>query len=75
VFAEPAGASPLAGLHAALDQGLVRRDETCVLLVTGSGLKDVDATIRACDAEPPVIPPTLDALGRALDNAMPNQES
>jgi len=69
VFAEPAGASPLAGLHAALDQGLVRRDETCVLLATGSGLKDVDATIRACDAEPPVIAPTLDALAEAMGNA------
>ncbi|MGE4422170.1 MAG: threonine synthase [Pseudodesulfovibrio sp.] len=75
VFAEPAGASPLAGLHAALAQDLAARDETCVLLVTGSGLKDVDATIKACDAEPPVIAPTLDALGNALNNTMRNQES
>jgi len=36
---------------------------------TGSGLKDVDATIRACDAEPPVIAPTLDALAEAMGNA------
>lgn len=75
VFAEPAGASPLAGLHAALAQDLVARDETCVLLVTGSGLKDVDATIKACDAEPPVIAPTLGALEDALDNVTRNQES
>ena len=71
VFAEPAGASPLAGLHAAMDQGLIRRDETCVLLVTGSGLKDVDATIRACVAAPAVIAPTLDSL----EDAMRNKES
>jgi len=75
VFAEPAGASPLAGLHAALAQDLVARDETCVLLVTGSGLKDVDATIKACDDAPPVIAPTLGALEDALDNATRNQES
>ncbi|EGB14559.1 threonine synthase [Pseudodesulfovibrio mercurii] len=75
VFAEPAGASPLAGLHAAVDQGLVRSDAVCVLLVTGSGLKDVDATIRACAAEPRVIAPTLDALDKAMNTATRNQES
>jgi threonine synthase len=75
VFAEPAGASPLAGLHAALDQDLAARDETCVLLVTGSGLKDVDATIKGCEASPPVIAPTLDALSDAMDNAKRKQES
>jgi threonine synthase len=37
VGAEPAGASALAGLQAALVQGLVDRSETAVLLVTGRG--------------------------------------
>jgi threonine synthase len=37
VGAEPAGASALAGLQAALAQGLVDRSETAVLLVTGRG--------------------------------------
>jgi threonine synthase len=68
VFAEPAGAAPLAGLHAALDQGLVECDSTCVLLVTGSGLKDVDSTIKACGAGPAVIAPTLEALEAAMKN-------
>ncbi|WP_207261361.1 threonine synthase [Desulfovibrio sp. Huiquan2017] len=73
VFAEPAGASPLAGLHAAMAQGLVRRDTTCVLLVTGSGLKDVDATIKACGAEPPIISPTMGALRDVLGKIERNQ--
>ena len=37
VGAEPAGASALAGLEAALERGLVDRSETVVLLVTGRG--------------------------------------
>jgi len=40
VFAEPAGATGLAGLRAALREGLIDKDETVVVLVTGSGLKD-----------------------------------
>jgi len=66
VFAEPAGASPLAGLRAAVAAEVVKPGETTVLLVTGSGLKDVDATIRACGREPVVVPPDLDAVRRAV---------
>ena len=47
VFAEPAGAASLAGLRVALAEGLVDRDERVVLLVTGSGLKDIPAASRA----------------------------
>ena len=61
VFAEPAAAAALAGLDAALDQGLVERDERVVLLVTGTGLKDVPAARRAI-SWPEAIPPRLDAL-------------
>jgi threonine synthase len=39
VGAEPAGAAALAGLHRALEVGLVHRDENVVLLVTGRELK------------------------------------
>jgi threonine synthase len=40
VFAEPAGAAGLAGLRRALRSGLIDKDETVAVLVTGSGLKD-----------------------------------
>jgi threonine synthase len=43
VGAEPAGAASLAGLMSALDQGLVDRSETTVLLVTGRELKAAEA--------------------------------
>lgn len=39
IIAEPAGAAATAGLHRALETGLVAPDETCVVLVTGTGLK------------------------------------
>ncbi|MBI3663355.1 MAG: threonine synthase [Acidobacteria bacterium] len=58
VFAEPAGAAALAGLHVALEQGIVARDERVVLLVTGAGLKDVPAASRSVQRPAP-IPPNL----------------
>jgi threonine synthase len=61
VFAEPAGAAVLAGLHAALEQDLLDRDERVVLLVTGSGLKDVPAASRAVKRPAP-IPANLAAV-------------
>ncbi len=56
VFAEPAAAAALAGLHVALEQDLVGRDERIVLLVTGNGLKDVPAAARSVTRPEPVAP-------------------
>lgn len=47
VFAEPAAAAALAGLRVARQRHLVDRDERVVLLVTGTGLKDVPTAARA----------------------------
>jgi len=65
VFAEPAAAAALAGLHAALEENLVNRDEQIVLLVTGSGLKDVPAAARAIERPTP-IPPSLQDVTKRL---------
>jgi threonine synthase len=65
VFAEPAAAAALAGLDTALDEGLVGRDESVVLMITGSGLKDVAAARRAI-AIPAPIAPTIDAVRKRL---------
>ncbi|MDP2483036.1 MAG: threonine synthase, partial [Candidatus Palauibacterales bacterium] len=46
VFAEPAAAAVVAGLGVALESGVVSREEAIVLMVTGSGLKDVPAAAR-----------------------------
>jgi len=43
VFAEPSSSSTLAGLRKALTQGIVKQDDSVVLLVTGHGLKDPGA--------------------------------
>jgi threonine synthase len=54
VFAEPAGAAGFAGFLKALRAGLIKQDETAVVLVTGSGLKDPESLARAtsvCDVD------------------------
>jgi threonine synthase len=61
VFAEPAAATVLPGLEAARAEGLVSRDERIVLMVTGTGLKDLPAASRAVRLPDPV-PATLVAV-------------
>lgn len=65
VFAEPAGATALAGLMAAVAQGWIHPDERVVVINTGSGLKDVAAAMTAA-GEPEVIAPDLAAVRAAL---------
>jgi threonine synthase len=54
VFAEPAAAAAYAGLVKAVADGLVDPDERIVVLVTGSGLKDI-ASARKAVGEPFVV--------------------
>jgi threonine synthase len=65
VFAEPAGAAAYAGLLEARDNGSIKRDERVILLVTGTGLKDLGAARRRL---PPIeaIPADLDAVTAAI---------
>jgi threonine synthase len=66
VFAEPAAAAAYAGLVEAVACGLVSADERVVVLVTGSGLKDVASAMRAVGQPPAVVKPTLEAVRQAL---------
>jgi threonine synthase len=71
VFAEPAGATPYAGLVVAAGRGLVGPSDRVVLLATGSGLKDVASAMKAVAAvgtEPMRVDPNLEALKAALQN-------
>lgn len=43
IFAEPSSAATLAGLEAALEQGIIKPEEQVVLLITGHGLKDISS--------------------------------
>jgi len=67
VFAEPAGASSLAGLVKAIQTGLVRPEERIVILVTGSGLKDIPAAMRTT-GRPKRIRANLKAVEAAMDD-------
>ncbi|MFH1415229.1 MAG: threonine synthase [Elusimicrobiota bacterium] len=52
IFAEPAGAASVAGLIKASSAGLVEDNgEPVVCLITGNGLKDVDAVLKGGDNE------------------------
>lgn len=54
VFAEPSGAASYAGLLRLLEEGRIARDERVVLLVTGSGLKSIDAVVGAAGSVIPI---------------------
>jgi threonine synthase len=65
IFAEPAGATSLAGLKQALQDGLVGEDDPILVLNTGSGLKDVKAALQAA-GEAPVITPVLEEVKKLI---------
>jgi threonine synthase len=56
VFGEPAGVAGVAGLKNAVSRGIVRRDESAVVVITGNGLKDIQsaklASGQALEIEP-----------------------
>ena len=54
VFAEPSGAACYAGLLRLLDSGKIARNERVVLLVTGSGLKSIEAVVEAAGSVIPI---------------------
>jgi len=66
VFAEPAAAAAYAGLVRAVEKGLVAPTDQIVVLATGSGLKDVASAMKAVQAQPLVVEPTLAAVRHAL---------
>ena len=49
IFAEPSGAASVLGVKKLVDAGLVRSSDRVVLVVTGNGLKDVDAAFQVVD--------------------------
>ena len=66
VFGEPAGVTATAGVKRAVEEGIIRPDETVTVISTGSGLKDVNNALRAA-GEPFLCEPdirVLEASGR-----------
>jgi threonine synthase len=66
VFAEPAGATSVAGLLRLARDGVLDADASCVAISTGSGLKDAESAFKAAGAVPEPIPPKLEALKARL---------
>ena len=65
IFAEPAGATALAGLKKAVATGRIGPEDPVLLLNTGSGLKDIRAAMQSVAAAP-IIEPTMTALKQHL---------
>jgi len=65
IFAEPAGAAAYAGLVKARAEGLINESDPVLVMVTGSGLKDVHAAMQAA-GEATIIEPTLKALKKQI---------
>lgn len=65
VFAEPSAAASIAALKKMAQAGSIHEDEHVVCLISGSGLKDVDAA-RKSVGDPIVVAPHLEAAEEAL---------
>jgi threonine synthase len=66
VFAEPAGAAPLAAVQKMLRQGRLNPEDRIVVVVTGNGLKDVTSAVKAAGT-PHRIDPDLADLKRLVE--------
>jgi threonine synthase len=63
IFAEPSGVAVLAALTTLRNQGTIADDDSVVLEITGSGLKDLNVI---GSVEAPLIDPEIEALQRVL---------
>ena len=66
VFAEPAGAAAMAGYKKSLEAGLADPEEEALVLVTGNGLKDVEAALKVA-GEPVRVPPDIEKLASSAE--------
>jgi threonine synthase len=68
VFVEPAAAASFAGFVKMCESGAIKSDERALLMLTGNGLKDIDAPRRAVE-EPLRVRPDLDEFSELLNKA------
>jgi threonine synthase len=66
VFCEPASSASIAGLIKYLKAGGIAADATVVCVLTGNGLKDPDAAMRAGTVELTAVQPTTEKLREAM---------
>jgi threonine synthase len=71
IFCEPASATSVAGALHDIKLGNIPEGSRIVCTLTGNGLKDPDTAINQCkDAHPVTIDATIDAVKRAILDAM-----
>ncbi len=61
IFTEPAGATAYAGLLKAIADRQIQEGEVVIVVNTGSGLKDINAAMKAVQAAP-IVEPSLEAV-------------
>jgi threonine synthase len=68
VFGEPAGVTGVAGLRKAVEEGIVKKQDSALVVITGNGLKDIQSARQAAGHEIE-IEPGLDAVKEARARA------
>ncbi len=68
VFGEPAAVAGVAGLGKAVVEGIVRKQDSALVVITGNGLKDIQTARQAAGREIE-IEPSLEAVKDALAGA------
>ena len=61
IFGEPAAVTSLAGLKKALEKGIIRKDESVTIIITGNGLKDPNNAQKAI-SKPELMKPNINKL-------------
>lgn len=69
VFGEPAGVAGVAGLKKAVEENIVKSNETAVVVITGNGLKDIQSAKQAAGKEH-LIEPNLDTVANVLEKQL-----
>ena len=70
VFGEPAGVAGVAGVRRAVESGIIGRNESAAIIMTGNGLKDIQSAIRAAGSTVQVRP-NMEEVRRAVENTLP----
>jgi len=65
VFGEPAGVAGVAAVRRAVEAGIISRNETAAIVMTGNGLKDIKSAIRAAGSTIEV-QPDMEEVRRAV---------
>jgi threonine synthase len=66
IFVEPAASTAFVGLEKAVSDGLIDADDPILVMLTGSGLKDIKSATMSVEAAP-IIQPSLEAVKQALN--------